>query len=79
MIVIDLRELAPWEEIIDRAMLLSDQGLHYEDIATELGVGRNQVTKAIEAWHAERGLPVPDGRSRWRKLDACASAAASAR
>ena len=67
-ILLDLRELAPWEEIADRAKVLWDQGLLNEEIARRLHCDRNQVTKAISGWHLRRGLEPPDGRVRWRRL-----------
>jgi orotate phosphoribosyltransferase-like protein len=68
-IVVDLRELSPWEKNVDRVKELWDKGLHNEEIAEELNCNRNQVTKAIAFWHLQRGLKPPNGRSRWRQLD----------
>jgi len=67
-IIVDLRELAPWEEVAEEAKALWDRGLTNGEIAERLGCDRNQVTKAIAAWHARRGLEPPDGRARWRRL-----------
>jgi DNA invertase Pin-like site-specific DNA recombinase len=67
-IVLDLRELAPWEQIADRAKALWDQGLNNRTIAERLGCHANQVTRAITAWHEQRGLAPPDGRRRWRQM-----------
>ena len=38
------------------------------DVAVELGVDRNTVTAAWRHWHASRGLPAPDGRTRRKSL-----------
>jgi DNA invertase Pin-like site-specific DNA recombinase len=63
-IVVDLRELSPWEKNANQIKQLWDQGLQNEDIAERLHLNRNQVTRAIASWHLERGLIPPDGRTR---------------
>jgi DNA invertase Pin-like site-specific DNA recombinase len=68
-ITIDIREPAPWERKVDEIKVLWDQGLLNEEIAARLGCNRNQVTKALNFWHEQRGLEPPDGRRRWRQLD----------
>ena len=55
------------ERIADQVMALVDKRMPIKDIAVELGVSRNCVTRAIRMWHERRGLPVPDGRA-LRKL-----------
>jgi DNA invertase Pin-like site-specific DNA recombinase len=67
-VVIDLRELAPWEALVDEVKALWDTGLLNEEIAARLGCNRNQVTTALAHWHKQRGLEPPDGRRRWRQL-----------
>ncbi|MEQ8788669.1 MAG: recombinase family protein [Pirellulaceae bacterium] len=39
-----------------------------QDIADTLKVDRNTVTAAIRWWHEQRGIPVPDGRTRRKEL-----------
>ncbi len=65
------QHLAPpmYQEIADPVMALYEEGLLLGDIAEQLECDRNTVTSAIRWWHEERGLPVPDGRSRRKELD----------
>jgi DNA invertase Pin-like site-specific DNA recombinase len=56
------------QEIADRVMELYDQNVLLGDIAARLGCDRNTVTRAVAFWHTERGLPVPDGRTRRKNL-----------
>jgi hypothetical protein len=42
--------------------------MHYEDIAAELGINRDDITAAVAYWHRVRDLPVPDGRARRKTL-----------
>jgi len=51
-------------ELADRVMAMWDGGSKLQVIAAELGCDRNTVTAALKHWHAERGIPAPDGRSR---------------
>jgi DNA-binding transcriptional MerR regulator len=67
-VVLDFREPRSFEGIADRVKALFDQGVSYDDIAAELGCQRNVVTKALRHWHAQRGLPPPDGRSLRKRL-----------
>lgn len=55
-------------QIADAVMTLVDRGALYGEIADRLNVDRNTVTAAVRVWHASRGLPVPDGRTRRRAL-----------
>ena len=50
------------ERIADQVMARVRQDAPLQEIAKELGTGRNTITKAVRAWHEQRGLPVPDGR-----------------
>jgi DNA invertase Pin-like site-specific DNA recombinase len=68
-----------YQEIADRVMALYDRGVLLGDIATALRCDRNTVTKAVAHWHAARGLPVPDGRTRRKSLPGPSSAAARGR
>ncbi len=55
-------------ELADRAKELADTGLLYHEIATELRVCANTITRAIQHWYTSRGLTPPDGRSRRKTL-----------
>jgi len=39
------------------------------DIAKKIGCDHNTITAAVRWWHEQRGLPVPDGRTRRKELD----------
>jgi hypothetical protein len=67
-IVLDFREPRSYEEIADEVKALFDKGVSYADMAAELGCHRNMVMKALRHWHAQRGLPAPDGRSCRKRL-----------
>jgi site-specific DNA recombinase len=60
--------LPDYQRIADDVMELCDQGLLLQDVAERLKFDRNTVTKAIAFWHASRGLAVPDGRTRRKRL-----------
>ena len=64
---IELRTRPQHERIADEVMSMVEQGVTYNAIATRLGCGRNNVTKAVHHWHTVRGLPLPDGRSNKRQ------------
>jgi hypothetical protein len=49
------------------------QGMLLQDIADRLQADRNTVTSAVKHWHTVRGLPVPDGRTRRKELEAGSS------
>jgi transposase len=49
--------------IADRVMPLLNAGMSIKNVAVQLGVSRNLVTRAIAFWHKSRGLPAPDGRN----------------
>ncbi|MEO0474497.1 MAG: recombinase family protein [Planctomycetota bacterium] len=55
--------------VIARVMDQFNAGKLYQQIADELEIDRNTVTKIVKNWHADQGLPVPDGRSRRKALD----------
>jgi len=54
---------------LDRAKSLWDGGLPMQDIAAGLGCCRDTVTALIAGWFESRGLPVPDGRERRKRLN----------
>lgn len=53
-----------YQEISDEVMELYHRMLELGEIAEQLNLDRNTITKAIRHWHESRGLPVPDGRTR---------------
>ena len=57
-----------YERIAAEVMVLINKNLLLEDIAAQLGVDVNTITRAIRFWHESRGLPVPDGRTRYATL-----------
>lgn len=57
------------QQIADEVMRLVGEGLLLQEIAEQLGIGRDLVTKAFQWWHTSRGLAVPDGRARRKTLD----------
>jgi DNA invertase Pin-like site-specific DNA recombinase len=62
-------EPAKYRKIADQVKQLCDQGLLLSEIAEQLSCDRNTITQAIAYWHASRGLPVPDGRTRRKSLE----------
>ena len=58
-----------YQEIAEAVMVLYEQDVLLEDIAAELGCDRNTITKAVKYWHEARDLPVPDGRSRRKRIN----------
>jgi hypothetical protein len=60
---------AKYIAIADDVKSLCDEGLLLVEIAEELRVCRDLITKAIRWWYESRGLSVPDGRNRRRRLD----------
>lgn len=44
-------------------------GKLYHQIASELKIDRNTITKIVKNWHDAKGMPVPDGRTRRQALD----------
>jgi len=57
-----------YQRLSERVMELVREGLLLQDIAAKLECDRNTVTQAVRYWHASRGLPVPDGRTRRKDL-----------
>ncbi len=49
-------------------MKLFRQKVKYGKIAIALNIDRNTVTSSVKYWHEQRGLPVPDGRTRRKSL-----------
>ena len=58
-----------FESLMERAMELFQQQRLLSEIAKELDCNRDLVTKIVQRWHAEHGLPVPDGRTRRKSLE----------
>lgn len=58
-----------YRRIADRVKLMLETGLLIGDIATELKIDRNTITRAIKFAYESSGLPVPDGRTRRKELD----------
>jgi site-specific DNA recombinase len=58
-----------YQKIADEAMVFYQRGMLLGDIAEQLECDRNTVTSAVRWWHEQRGLPVPDGRTRRKELD----------
>ncbi|QEG18196.1 hypothetical protein GmarT_40820 [Gimesia maris] len=56
------------QNIADNVMELFHKKKTYGEIARQLGVDRNVITAAVKFWHQQKGLPVPDGRSRRKTL-----------
>jgi hypothetical protein len=57
-----------YQRLAGRVMELAAEGLLLQDISAKLQCDRNTVTQGIRFWHASRGLPVPDGRTRRKSL-----------
>ncbi|OWK34664.1 recombinase family protein [Fimbriiglobus ruber] len=66
VVVIDYRDDGPAlpDEFIADVKQMYDEGLLLRVIATRLGVHRNRVMDALDAWYARRGEERPDGRGR---------------
>jgi hypothetical protein len=64
------KHLSPpmYQTLADKVMPLYEQGMLIGDIAAQLRVDRNTLTSTIRWWHESRGLPVPDGRARRKRL-----------
>jgi len=63
---LDVKHKEPplYQSIADDVMKLYDQRLLLGQIADALEIDRNTVTSSVKFWHEQRGLPVPDGRTR---------------
>lgn len=58
-----------YQQIADQAVAFwNESDLLIDEIAAELGVDRNTITHAVAYWHKLHGLPVPDGRTRRKRL-----------
>jgi site-specific DNA recombinase len=57
-----------YQQIVTPVMKRWTDGMLIEEIAEELGVDRNTVTKVVAHWHTSQGQPVPDGRTRRKQL-----------
>jgi hypothetical protein len=68
LVVIDYRESTEAEGLADRVKELYDRGLLIKAVARELGIRRNLARRALACWYQQRGLDVPDGRSRRSSL-----------
>ena len=56
------------EQLADQIKSLLDLGLSYEETAARLKTSLTTITASVKHWHEQRGLPVPDGRTRRREL-----------
>jgi site-specific DNA recombinase len=63
-VVLDYREPTESEQWADKVKEFYDEGLLIKDIASRLGINRNLASLALACWFKQRGLEVPDGRSR---------------
>jgi transposase len=63
-VVLDYREPTEPEQWADRVKALYDEGHLIKAIAARLGINRNLARKALDCWHEQHGLAIPDGRSR---------------
>jgi site-specific DNA recombinase len=67
-----LRQRLPANRASDRLMVeimeLWQQDLPVRDIAARLDCGLETVRAAVVTWHESRGLPVPDGRERRKRI-----------
>src|SRR5262249_8718803 len=68
-IVLNFRDPAPDEQIVDQVKALWDAGWTYRAIAAEVGWNRNIVAAAVARGYRERGLEPPDGRSCRERLN----------
>lgn len=62
------KEPPPYQAIAEEVMKLFRQKVKYGKIAEALNIDRNTVTSSVKYWHDQRGLPVPDGRTRRKSL-----------
>ncbi|WP_197999419.1 hypothetical protein [Gimesia chilikensis] len=62
------KEPPPYQAIAERVMKLFRDKKRCDEIPTALEIDRNMVTKFANFWHEQRGLPVPDGRTRRKSL-----------
>ncbi len=62
-----------YQRIANDVMALVHQGKLLQEVAKDLEIDRNTVTASIRWWHAERGMPIPDGRTRRKGLQRKAS------
>jgi DNA invertase Pin-like site-specific DNA recombinase len=72
------RQPALHKRIADRVMEMFREDLLLEEIAERCDVHIATIRKAIRWWHEERGLPVPNGRTRAGRLRREANRAAIA-
>jgi len=57
-----------YQSIAENVMALFNLNLPIGEIASQLKVDKNTITSSVKYWHRQRGLPVPDGRTRRRML-----------
>lgn len=63
-VVVDYCEQTESERWADQVKELYDQGILIKAIAAQLGINRNLAQNALACWYEQRGLEIPDGRSR---------------
>lgn len=56
------------EQLADPVKELLDRGLSHKETGSRLQCSLSTITAAVKHWHEQRGLPVPDGRTRRREL-----------
>ena len=62
------RQDPTFKRIADEVMSQYRDGVLLGDIAARLNVNPNVIAKAVAFWHTQRGLPVPNGRTRRKSL-----------
>ena len=58
-----------YQTIADEVVQLYQKGELLQCIAEQISLDPHTVVAAVKWWHEERGLPVPDGRTRRKSLD----------
>ncbi|WP_197455615.1 recombinase family protein [Stieleria neptunia] len=68
-IVIDYRKSELIAEQADTAKRFWDDGLLCKEIAVQMGLHRSRITKVLQYWHDQRGLPRPNNKTRRKRLE----------
>jgi site-specific DNA recombinase len=74
---VPFRDAPPWAALAQRVKDAIDAGTAYERVAEDLKCPPHWVAKALAWWHADRGLPAPDGRALRARLARPPEAAAT--
>jgi DNA invertase Pin-like site-specific DNA recombinase len=66
---LDCKHIIPpvYQQLAEPANKLCDHGLTNTEIAKELGVDVNTITKSLKHWYKVHNLPFEDGRTRYAK------------